>query len=369
MPGAAGLYEIQARSNVCVARSRLDALPQLLATLAHELAHELLLKGGHLTQETADHEHVTDLLPVFLGTGVFLANATVQSASERYGNWYWSSISKQGYLSSITLGYALALFAFARGEGRPPWAAHLRTDAAATLRAGLGYLRKTGDSLFHPDTLGKPAGVPGPEDVKARLAHRSPTVRLAALWDVAEHGSRRPTSCRASSGAWGTGMRTCCVGRPGHGGVRGRGGRCRPPIDRGRLLRHAAGAGGGRPGSGRSRPPPGRPCRRWCLCSGTAPRRWPGTAAGGLARFGRAAAAAEPGLLSELEAAAMVADLGRLGHLTAALRAVSPNATAQVSAQPRGPRPGGAATRTRRTTGPGRVGASTRKNSWYRPAG
>jgi hypothetical protein len=140
MPGAAGLYEMRARSNIVVAESQLAAPPKLLATLAHELAHELLLKGGHLTQETSDHEQVTDLLPVFLGTGIFLANATMEYKAETVGQYHSWTFSRQGYLNSLLLGYALAVFAYVRGEDRPSWAVHLRTDAAVTLRSGLAYL-------------------------------------------------------------------------------------------------------------------------------------------------------------------------------------------------------------------------------------
>lgn len=123
----------------------------------------------------------------FLGVGIFGANATVVDSTVTDGNWSVFSISKQGYLSSIVLGYALALFAFARGETRPAWAGHLRADAAATLRAGLRYLRRTGDTLFHPDTVGGPVGLPPPDELVQRLDHRSPTFRLAARWDVAAY--------------------------------------------------------------------------------------------------------------------------------------------------------------------------------------
>lgn len=188
MPGAVGLYEQRARSVILVARSQLADPAWLLATLAHELAHELLLKGGHLTADAPDHELVTDLLPVFLGVGVFGANATVRSKAWHDGNLEWFQISKQGYLSSVVLGYALAVFAHARGEDRPAWAADLRPDARETLWAGLRYLGRTGDTLFGPDTAGPPPGPPTPADVADRLGDRSPTVRLDALWDVVEHG-------------------------------------------------------------------------------------------------------------------------------------------------------------------------------------
>ncbi|MDB5310373.1 MAG: hypothetical protein JWO38_4575 [Gemmataceae bacterium] len=184
MPGAAGLYEIRGQSKIYVAQSQLAAPLRLIAVLSHELAHELLLKGRHLSTEVDDHEQITDLLPVFLGVGIFLANATIHTSAWSTGNMSYWSISRSGYLSSITLGYALALFAFVRGESRPRWANHLRTDAAVTLRAGLRYLRKTGDSLFRPDTVTGPRPAPTPAKVIEQLDHPSPSFRLCALWDV-----------------------------------------------------------------------------------------------------------------------------------------------------------------------------------------
>jgi hypothetical protein len=192
MPGAAGLYERRKRSVISVARSQLADPVRLLATLSHELAHELLLGGGVLSTNVSDHEWVTDLLPVFLGTGVFLANATIQDSSGYSGTWSWWSISRQGYLPSRIFGYAFALFAFVRGEPKPPWADHLRLDARMALDAGLHYLRKTGDSLFHPDTISekKPPMTPGA--VIKRLREGTPTIRLASLWDICENALTDP---------------------------------------------------------------------------------------------------------------------------------------------------------------------------------
>ena len=187
MPGAAGLYQMNERSKICIARSQLENPTRLLATLAHELSHELLLKGGHITRETSDHEQATDLLPVVLGAGIFLANATVVHASTSDGPVNYFSISKHGYLSSITLGYALALFAFVRGENSPRWANYLRTDARVTLKKGLSFLRATRDTIYSPESVERGTAEPTAEEIQRDLCHRSPTFRLAALWDIAEH--------------------------------------------------------------------------------------------------------------------------------------------------------------------------------------
>lgn len=184
MPGAAGLYHQRKRSLICVALSQLTDPVRLLATLTHELAHELLLGGGILSADVSDHEWVTDLLPVFLGTGISLANATIQDSSGYSGTWSWWSISRQGYLPSRMFGYAFALFAFVRGETEPTWAEHLRLDARSSLQAGLRYLHKTGDSLFHPDTIHTPLSPLTETLAIERLRTGTPTVRLATLWDI-----------------------------------------------------------------------------------------------------------------------------------------------------------------------------------------
>ena len=187
MIGAVGTYEMREQSNICIAMSQLGYPDQLMSTLAHELAHELLLKIKRLSPDTSDHEQMTDLLPVFLGSGIFIANATVVVTSGEMGTLHFWHETKHGYLNSITLGYALALFAFVRGERRPAWAKYLRTDALATFRQGLRYLNNTGDSLFHPDTIDKKAKTPTPKSVAMSLCHNRPTIRLSALRDIIEY--------------------------------------------------------------------------------------------------------------------------------------------------------------------------------------
>src|SRR5262249_26780470 len=132
-----------------------------------------------------DHEQLTDLVPVFLGLGLFAANAPVRDRSYTENNWHYFKIDKQGYLPSRMLGYALALFAYVRGEAKPAWARYLRPDAAQPLKRGLRYLLKTGDSLFHPDTAHQPVNPPTEAEVIERLTTGSPTVRAMTLCDVA----------------------------------------------------------------------------------------------------------------------------------------------------------------------------------------
>jgi hypothetical protein len=188
LPGARGHYDRTAGpATIRVAQSVLADPMQLAATLAHELSHEILLGGGLLSPEATDHQMVIDLLPAFLGVGIFAANATVHEAHHKDGLITWWKIGKHGYLPARMHGYAMALFCYARWT-EPDWACHLRPDAASALHGGLRYLRKTGDSLFGPDTLRSAARPPTAGQAAESLRSGTRSARLAALWDVNEHG-------------------------------------------------------------------------------------------------------------------------------------------------------------------------------------
>jgi hypothetical protein len=184
MPGAAGHYAREGSKTIRIAQSQLEDPLRLTATLAHELSHDLLLGQGRLREQVGDHEEVTDLLPVFLGVGLFAANATVREAIWRVGNISGWEMGRQGYLPSRIFGYAFALFAAMRDEWRPAWAEHLRLDAREPLVRGLRFLRKSKDSLFHPETIHEPRHPPSTAELIELLQSRSATRRLATLWEV-----------------------------------------------------------------------------------------------------------------------------------------------------------------------------------------
>ncbi|MBP90741.1 MAG: hypothetical protein CMJ64_29190 [Planctomycetaceae bacterium] len=176
------------RRVIRLSESQLHDPEAMVATLAHELSHELLLGGGLLTKETVDHEWITDLLPVFLGVGLFGANATVREHTARAGHFYGSSMGSQGYLRSTILGYALALFTWVRDDPNPTWAKYLRLDAASGLRSGIRYLRRTNDSLFQLSTVQHSRDAFSINELIRDLAAKRPTRRIAALWELAKRG-------------------------------------------------------------------------------------------------------------------------------------------------------------------------------------
>jgi hypothetical protein len=144
--GSAGQYERRAMEVIKIELKGLQDPLALIATMAHELSHGHLLGDRRISSEEKDHEPLTDLLTVFLGMGIFTSNSFIRESSD-FSHY---RISRQGYLTMPMYGYALALFAWVRGEAKPAWAKYLRGDVYAPFKHGLRYLVKTGDSQFKP---------------------------------------------------------------------------------------------------------------------------------------------------------------------------------------------------------------------------
>jgi hypothetical protein len=116
----------------------------LVATLAHELCHALLLQtkekppGGDECEEFA-----TDLAVTFFGLGIFGANAAFnfsQFSDPSTGMQGWST-RRTGYLTDIEWGFSLALFALSTDTPDERIAGHLKVSPAAHFRKSLKYLR------------------------------------------------------------------------------------------------------------------------------------------------------------------------------------------------------------------------------------
>lgn len=128
------------RASIGIESAQLADPESLVATLAHEIGHEILLGRKLVTPDQQDHEPLTDLLTVFLGLGVFTANATIRDRAWTSGTLAGWQTKRLGYLNQRTFGYALALFAHARNEAKPTWLKHVRPDVRAPLKSGLRFL-------------------------------------------------------------------------------------------------------------------------------------------------------------------------------------------------------------------------------------
>jgi hypothetical protein len=162
----------------------------LVAALSHGLAQRLLADAGF--NSSGGLRALAECLTVFLGLGIFPANATVQQKNVRQGGVFRWSISRHGALTEAQFGYALALFAWLRGEEpTPAWAADLQVNVREPFGQSLKYLAKTGDSQFKPTD--DEAGMPEETRVARRidaLGAASRGARLAALWDIQALGPK-----------------------------------------------------------------------------------------------------------------------------------------------------------------------------------
>jgi hypothetical protein len=142
---AAGLYlrePEQGRYVVGVHAKGLKDPVALAATLSHELAHVILLGGKLLDPDTEDMEPMTDLCTVFLGMGFFTASSAFQFkqwTDMRTQGW---STQRKGYLSEELWAYALARFAYERGENKPDWAKQLPTNIRGYFTRSAAWLEK-----------------------------------------------------------------------------------------------------------------------------------------------------------------------------------------------------------------------------------
>ncbi|MCC7422884.1 MAG: HEAT repeat domain-containing protein [Planctomycetaceae bacterium] len=185
-PGVLGHYVQGDPPTISLSNEIFHDKENLIAVMAHELGHEVLLGGKLLTSEHPEHEPITDLVVVLLGLGVFPANTAVKDKTVRMGHVSWNSISSQGYLPARMLGYAMAIVSWIREDESVPWLWALQPDAAHGLKGGLKFLRKTGDCLFERDKLSGHLSTPDDARVLSDLISGTDTKTLAALWDLAD---------------------------------------------------------------------------------------------------------------------------------------------------------------------------------------
>ena len=147
--GVAGHYRKRRdKFLITIESSQLTDPMFLVATSAHELGHVRLLGEGRVSAGFEDHEPLTDLLTVFLGMGVFTGNSvfTFRQWTDSFSQGW--QVERRGYMTEEMFGYALALFAWQRGEHHPAWSEYLQGNVGAYFKSGHKYLEKTGDTLL-----------------------------------------------------------------------------------------------------------------------------------------------------------------------------------------------------------------------------
>lgn len=134
-------------AEIVASRQQIGDEAELVATLAHEVAHYLLSSTERPVPGGEDcHELLTDLAAVFLGFGIFLGNGarysrhTQGELGTQYGGWFVAG--SQGYLSERALMTALAISETLAGRDPRAAAAYLKPHLAQDLKQAVRYIEK-----------------------------------------------------------------------------------------------------------------------------------------------------------------------------------------------------------------------------------
>ena len=107
---ASGTYEQTENETIISIETRQLKNPiSLIATISHELAHQILLGENRIEE---NDEFLTDLTAITYGFGIFIGNSRFQFSSQGFG---WQS-SSQGYLPEQIIAYAMAWLSKQRNE-------------------------------------------------------------------------------------------------------------------------------------------------------------------------------------------------------------------------------------------------------------
>lgn len=123
---------------------------RLLADISREIGHAILIDIDPALAELPDHEERCELVAVYHGAGLFLANSALFSYNWSDGHTSGHQIEKQCYLSLDMFGYALAIYTLTQRVPNPDWERYLRPDVRNAMRLGIEYLQHTGDCQFQP---------------------------------------------------------------------------------------------------------------------------------------------------------------------------------------------------------------------------
>ena len=140
--GTAGLYLQKGNQfSILVEVQQLKKTNSLIATIAHELSHYVLLGQKGVYLEGEENEWLTDLLAIAYGFGIFIGNTKFEFSQWQSGDGWggWQS-SMQGYLPQQITAYAMAEIEIRRTKKIPDWINLLKNDFQNDFKKSMKYL-------------------------------------------------------------------------------------------------------------------------------------------------------------------------------------------------------------------------------------
>lgn len=135
---AAGYYEeTEGSTTIYIENSELKNPLSLVATIAHELSHYILL-GEERIEE--NDEYLTDLVAIIYGFGIFLGNSRFQHSSYSDSKGSGWQMSSTGYLPEQVIAYAMAWLSVYRDE-EPIWKNMLNASMLKYFDLSMEYIK------------------------------------------------------------------------------------------------------------------------------------------------------------------------------------------------------------------------------------
>jgi hypothetical protein len=112
--GAAGTYQkIDNEVIISLETRQLKEPISLIATISHELSHQILLGEGRIEE---NDEYLTDLTAIMYGFGIFIGNSKFNFSQFSTNNGFGWQSSNQGYLPEQIIAYSMAWLSNERKE-------------------------------------------------------------------------------------------------------------------------------------------------------------------------------------------------------------------------------------------------------------
>lgn len=129
------------RLHISVYEPQRDNFGELVSEVAFQLAH---IKLSNIKQPDENDSLLAEMLPLFYGFGVLLANISF-TFNKDDKQWEWQS---RGSFSQMEWGYMLALYATKRGEEHPDWTRELNTSVKKDMERALEFINTNRELIF-----------------------------------------------------------------------------------------------------------------------------------------------------------------------------------------------------------------------------
>ncbi len=142
--GAVGLYLQDGEENsILIEVGQLKDTTSLIATIAHELSHYLIMEEKGYYFEETENEFLTDMAVIAYGFGIFLGNSKFKfkqwSSGDGWGGW---SASAQGYLPQQIIAYTMAEIQRRKNDLEPEWTTHMERNLKSYFNKSIRYIQE-----------------------------------------------------------------------------------------------------------------------------------------------------------------------------------------------------------------------------------